>query len=120
MTVDEFIKKIKELKKYYHNIGEYSITVHKHDKNQLTCSTTVPINSFGIGFDYTMNQIVLEPSIKLNTHPDVTKDNMFKKVNQYSQDSIRHMSLVASLSKMLNEIPDENVRNKFHEVLKQF
>lgn len=51
MTVNEFIDKIEGYKKYKNNIGEYSITVHKNDKHQLTCSTTVPIDDFKVGFD---------------------------------------------------------------------
>ena len=120
MTVDEFIKGIEELKQHYRDIGEYSITVHKQDKHQLSCSTTVPIENFRMGFDWTMNQIVLEPSVKLTTHPDETRDAMLGKLSQYSKDLTRHMSLAATLARMLDEIPDEETRNRFHAVLKEF
>lgn len=120
MTVNEFIAGIEKLKQHYHDIGEYSITVHKQDKNQLCCSTTVPVKDFRTGFDWTMNQIVLEPSVKLTTHPDETRDAMIEKLNQYSKDLTRHMSLAATLARMLKDIPDEEVRNRFHAVLKEF
>lgn len=120
MTLNEFIDKIEGYKKYKNNIGEYSITVQKNDKNQLTCSTTVPIDDFKVGFDWTMNQIVLEPSVKLTTHPDEKRDAMIEKLVHYSKDLTRHMSLVAKLARMLDEIPDEEVRNRFHSVLKEF
>ena len=120
MTVNEFIKGIEELKQHYRDIGEYSITVHKQDKHQLSCSTTVPIENFRTGFDWTMNQIVLEPSVKLTTHPDETRDAMLGKLSQYSKDLTRHMSLAATLARMLKDIPDEEVRKRFHEVLKEF
>ena len=96
------------------------IMYDKNDKHQLTCSTTVPIDDFKVGFDWTMNQIVLEPSVKLTTHPDEKRDAMIDKLNQYSKDLTRHMSLAAKLSRMINEIPDEEVRNRFHSVLKEF
>ena len=120
MTVDEFIKKIEGLKQHYRNLGDYSITVHKQDKNQLSCSTTVPVKDFRTGFDWTMNQIILEPSVKLTTHPDETRDAMIERLNQYSKDLTRHMSLAATLARMLKDIPDEEVRNRFHAVLKEF
>lgn len=120
MTVDEFIDRIEGYKQYQNNIGEYSITVHKNDKHQLTCSTTVPIDDFKVGFDWTMNQIVLEPSVKLTMHPDEKRDAMIDKLNQYSKDLTRHMSIAAKLARMLDEIPDEEVRNRFHSVLKEF
>lgn len=120
MTVNEFIDRIEGYKKYKNNIGEYSITVHKNDDHQLACSTTVPIEEFKVGFDWTMNQIVLEPSVKLTTHPDEKRDAMIEKLEQYSKDFTRHMSLAAKLARMLDEIPDEGVRNRFHEVLKEF
>ena len=120
MTVNEFIDKIEGYKKYKNNIGEYSITVQKNDKHQLTCSTTVPIDDFKVGFDWTMNQIVLEPSVKLTTHPNEKRDAMIEKLAQYSKDLTRHMSLAAKLARMLDEIPDEEVRNRFHSVLKEF
>ena len=120
MTVDEFIGKIEGLKQHYRDIGGYSITVHKQDKNQLTCSTTVPVESCNVGFDWTMNQIVLEPSVKLTTHPDETRDAMIGKLNQYSKDLTRHMSLAATLARMLEDISDGEVRNRFHAVLKEF
>lgn len=120
MTVNEFITGIEELKQHYRDIGEYSITVHKQDKNQLCCSTTVPVKDFRTGFDWTMNQIVLEPSVKLTTHPDETRDAMIERLNQYSKDLTRHMSLAATLARMLKDIPDEETRNRFHAVLKEF
>ena len=120
MTVDEFIKGIEELKQHYRDLGDYSITVHKQDKNQLSCSTTVPVKDFRTGFDWTMNQIILEPSVKLTTHPDETRDALRKKLWEMYHAGTRHKSLAATLARMLDEIPDEGVRNRFHEVLKQF
>ena len=120
MTVDEFIKKMEGLKEHYRDLGEYSITVHKHDKEQLSCSTTVPVESCNLGFDWTMNQIILEPSVKLTTHPDETREAMGKKLWEMYHEGTRHKSLAAKLARMLDEISDEEVRNKFHAVLKEF
>lgn len=120
MTVNEFTSKLEGLKKHYHNLGEYSITVHKHDKEQLSCSTTVPVESCNVGFDWTMDQIVLEPSVKLTTHPDETQEALRKKLWEMYHEKTRHMSLAATLARMLDEIPDEELRNKFHAVLKEF
>ena len=118
MTVDEFIGKIDKLKQHYRDLGDYSITVHKQDKNQLSCFTTVPVESCNVGFDWTMNQLVLEPSVKLTTHPDETRDAMIWKLNQYSKDLTRHMSLAATLARMLKDIPDEEVRNRLSRMKK--
>ena len=120
MTVDEFMKKMEGLKKHYRDLGEYSITVHKHDKEQLSCSTTVPVESCNVGFDWTMNQIILEPSVKLTTHPDETQESLRKKLWEMYHEETRHKSLAATLARMLDEIPDEEVRNRFHAVLKEF
>ena len=120
MTVDEFIKGVEELKKHYPNIGEYSMTIHKKDKNQLSCSTTVPIERLDVGFDWTMNQVVLEPSLKLTTHPDETHDKLVEKLSWCSKERLNHISLAAQMSKMLGEIQDEDLRNRFHDILKQF
>ena len=120
MTVNEFIHVIEELKQHYHNFGDYSITIHKQDKNQLSCFTTVPVESCNVGFDWTTNQLVFEPSVKLTTHPDETRDAMIEKLSQYSKDLTRHMSLAATLARMLKDIPDEETRNRFHTVLKEF
>ena len=67
-----------------------------------------------------MNQIVLEPSVKLTTHPDEKRNAMIEKLAHYSKDLTRHMSLAAKLARMLDEIPDKEVRNRFHSVLKEF
>ena len=120
MTVDEFTSKLEGLKKHYHNLGEYSITVHKHDKEQLSCSTTVPVESCNVGFDWTMNQIILEPSVKLTTHPDETREAWRKKLWEMYHERTRHMSLAANLARMLKDIPDEELRNTFHAVLTEF
>jgi hypothetical protein len=45
---------------------------------------------------------------------------MIERLNQYSKDLTRHMSLAATLARMLKDIPDEEVRNRFHAVLKEF
>ena len=120
MTVDEFISEIEELKSHHRQLGDYKLTVRKHDKNQVSACTTVPVEACRPGFDWTMNQLVIEPSVKLTTHPDETRDAMIERLNQYSKDLTRHMSLAATLARMLKDIPDEEVRNRFHAVLKEF
>lgn len=58
--------------------------------------------------------------VKLSTHPDEKRDAMIEKLAQYSKDLTRNMSLAAKLARMLDEIPNEEVRNRFHSVLKEF
>ena len=120
MTVNELIHDIDRLKAHYSDIEEYSVTVRKHDKDQLSCSTTVPVESCNVGFDWTMNQLVLVPSLRLTTHPDETQEALKRKLWEMYHEKTRHLSLVASLSKMVKDIKDEDVRKRFEDVLKEF
>jgi hypothetical protein len=120
MTVDEFIKNIEVLKVHYKDIGNYSITIHKHDKTQLSCSTTVPVDKLDVGFDWTMNQVILEPSLKLTTHPDETHEKLQDHLSQMYREKTNHLRLAAELSRMTENIEDEGLRDRFNAILKEF
>lgn len=65
--------KVKELSCFMDKYGDYDITIEKSDPYQLTSNTTVQIERADVGFDWTHNQVVLTPSVKLTTHPDEFK-----------------------------------------------
>lgn len=76
------------------------LTVRKHDKNQLTCYTTVPIDRVEIGFDWTHNQVVLHPSIKLSTEQSVIDDNMRKSLKNEYERRTETLKKLAEVSRL--------------------
>ena len=121
MTVDELTNKIEHLRGHCKNLGEYNVTIHKQDKNQLSCHTTVPVERIDMGFDWTTNQLILEPSIKLTTHPDETHDNLVQMLVEHSKDKTRHLMLAAQLARIVeNEVNDEDLKGRMRDILRQF
>lgn len=67
MTVDELFDRIARLKVNYRRVGEWQVTVAKHDDRQLSSHTTVPVEGCHAGFDWTANQLIIEPAFPLVT-----------------------------------------------------
>ena len=78
MTVGEFIERAK-------GHEDCELVVKKHDKGQLTCSTTVPVDSAHMGFDWTHGQFVLETKTKLVTSDDEVSACLGEKLKEYSR-----------------------------------
>ena len=95
------------------------LTVHKHDRWQLSCNTTVPIESAHPGFDWTHGQFVLEPKVDLVTSADEIDRAMSDKVADYSHRLTQHLMVAAQLARMIQDIPDEGLRTRIHEKLKE-
>ena len=111
MTVGEFIDMAK-------GHEDCELVVRKHDKWQLSCNTTVPVESAHVGFDWTMGQFILEPKIQLVTSADEVSKAMSEKLKDYSSRLTQHWSTASKIAMMLKEIPDENLRNRINEELK--
>ena len=112
MTVGEFIEKAK-------GHEDCELVVRKHDKWQLTCHTTVPVERVYMGFDWTMGQFILEPKIQLVTSADEVSKAMSEKLKDYSSRLTRALSIGSRIAMMLKDIPDENLRNRIHNELKE-
>ena len=67
MTVDELIARLARLKANYRTAGEWKVTVAKYDDRQASPYTTVPVSGCRSGFDWTANQLIIEPAVKLET-----------------------------------------------------
>jgi hypothetical protein len=67
MTVDELLSRLACLKANCRTAGEWKVTVAKYDDRQLSAYTTVPVSSCRSGFDWTANQLIIEPAVKLVT-----------------------------------------------------
>lgn len=67
MTVDELIARLARLKAVYRTAGEWKVTVAKHDDRQSSAYTTVPVSDCRAGFDWTADQLIIEPAVKLVT-----------------------------------------------------
>ena len=113
MKVGEFIAGAK-------GYEDCELTIRKHDKGQLTSNTTVPVKAVHIGFDWTHNQLVLEPEVELQTSQATVERRIKDQLVQEYERNTNHMRLAAKLARMIQEIPDEGLRNRIHDVLKQF
>ena len=111
MTVGEFMEKAKG-----HENCE--LVVRKHDKWQLSCNTTVPVEHVDVGFDWTNGQFILETKTRLVTSSDEVSMALSEKLKDYSSRLTRVLSSGARIAMLLKEIPDENLRNRIHEELK--
>lgn len=111
MTVGEFIERAK-------GHEDCELVVRKHDKWQLSCNTTVPVESAYVGFDWTNGQFILEPKTRLVTSADEVSMALSEKLKDYSSRLTQHLSAASRIAMMLNEIPDENLRNRIYEELK--
>lgn len=94
------------------------LTIRKHDKNQLTCYTTVPIERVESGFDWTHNQIVLHPSIRLSTEQSVVDENMRKSLKNEHARRTDTLKKLADVSRLCQEIKDVELREKIQDILK--
>ena len=112
MTVGEFIELAKGRE-------DHKLTVRKHDKWQLCCNTTVPVKAAYPGLDWTHNQFILEPEIQLVTSADEVSMALSEKLKDYSHRLTRHLSIAAEIAMLLKEIPDEGLRNRIHDLLKE-
>lgn len=119
MTLKEFIEfcqrpRIKD------NMDKLQLTVRKHDKNQLTCYTTVPIDRIETGFDWTNNQIILYPSIKLSTEQSVVDENTRSYVRSITERNTKYLQLAAKIAALATKIEDKELKHQIQEVLGEF
>lgn len=98
---------------------DWELTVHKHDKWQLRCNSTVPVKDAGPGLDWTHGQFILEPSVELVTSASEIDRAMSDKIADYSHRLTQHLIIAADLARMIQEIPDEGLRTRIHEKLKE-
>ena len=112
MTVGEFMEHAK-------GHEDCELVVRKHDKWQASCNTTVPVESAHMGFDWTHGQFILETKTKLVTSADEVSMALSEKLKDYSSRLTRVLSSGARIAMMLKEIPDENLRNRIHNELKE-
>ena len=111
MTVGEFIERAK-------GHEDCEIVVRKHDKWELTCSTTVPVDSAHMGFDWTHGQFVLETKTQLVTSADDVSAHLGEKLKEYSSRLTQHLATASRIALMLKEIPNEDLRKRIHDELK--
>lgn len=115
MTLKELFEKFPVEK-----FGDYNITVAKHDKNQLTAFTTVPVDSARRGFDWTHEQIVLEPSVRLNTHPEEIEANLKKNYEEKTRMRTDNLRIVAKLIKYVEEeLEDGPKKDRIKEMIRE-
>jgi len=100
--------------------SELQLTVRKHDKNQLTCYTTVPIDRIETGFDWTHNQVILHPSIKLSTEQSVVDENMRSYVRSVIERNTKHLQLAAKIAALVAKMKDNELKHQIQEVLGEF
>ena len=111
MTVSEFIERAK-------GHEDCELVVKKHDKGQLSCSTTVPVDSAHMGFDWTHGQFVLETKTKLVTSDDDVSERLGEKLKEYSSRLTQHLAIASRIALMLKEITNEDLRKRIHDELK--
>ena len=111
MTVGEFIERAK-------GHEDCELVVRKHDKGQLSCSTTVPVDSGHMGFDWTHGQFVLETKTKLVTSDDDVSEHLGEKLKEYSSRITQHLATASRIALMLKEISNEDLRKRIHDELK--
>lgn len=112
MTVGEFIELAKGRE-------DHELTVRKRDKWRLSCSTTVPVKAASPGLDWTHGQFIIYPSVDLVTSADEISKALHDKVADYSHRLTRNLSIAAQIAMLLKEIPDEGLRNRIHDLLKE-
>lgn len=98
MTLKELFEKF-PVERY----GDLDITVAKYDKNQLTCNTTVRVEKAYRGFDWTNGQVVLEPVVRLNTHPEEVEVNLKRILEEKARMRTNNMSVWGKLSRYIED-----------------
>ena len=98
---------------------DYELVVRKHDRGQLCCHTTVPVDAAHPGGDWTNNQFILEPTVRLTTCAEEIDRSMRDSLVECSERITRHMRAAARIARMLAEIPDESLRERIHSALKE-
>jgi hypothetical protein len=111
MTLNELLKKIPEGKR------DYTLAVAKHDEGQLSAYTTVPVDKAHLGFDWTHEQIVLEPMVRLVTAPQEVHDANKEAVEYFSGRVTKAMGLAAEISRMIEDMPDAELKMKIRSKL---
>ena len=96
------------------------LTVRKHDKNQLTCYTTVPIDRIETGFDWTHNQVILHPTIKLSTEQSVVDENTRSYVRSITERNTKYLQLAAKIAALVTKMKDNELKHQIQKVLGEF
>ena len=104
--------KLNELIALSDKCGEYDITVKKSDRGQLSCHTTMPIESFSMGFDWTANQLILNPVNELFSASTPPDEKVIGRLKFYSEERTKTLSHLATLSKLIQEVKDDDLRQK--------
>lgn len=107
--------KLNELIALSDKCGEYDITVKKSDRGQLSCHTTMPIESFSMGFDWTANQLILNPVNELFSASTPPDEKVIGRLKFYSEERTKTLSHLATLSKLIQEVKDEDLRQKMRK-----
>ena len=110
---------VAELAEYAKDRMDWDITIRKHDRWQLSCHTTVPVEKAYRGLDWTQGQIVLEPKVELVTSAEEIDKSLAEMVENYSKRLTDHLSIAAQIARLIQEIPDEKLRDKIHTLLKE-
>ena len=111
MTLNELIQRIPEDKR------DYTLTVEKHDAGQLSTYTTFPVDRAYLGFDWTHEQIVLEPMVNLVTETRKTQDENKLAKEYFAGRVTEAMAIAAEISKMIEDIPDIELKMKIRSKL---
>ena len=111
MTLNELLKKIPEGKR------DYTLAVAKHDEGLLSAYTTVPVDKAHLGFDWTYEQIVLEPMVRLVTAPQNVHDANQEAVEYFSGRVTKAMGIAAEISRMIEDMADNELKMKIRSKL---
>lgn len=107
--------KLNELIALSDKCGEYDITVKKSDRGQLSCHTTMPIESFSMGFDWTANQLILNPVNELFSASIPPDEKVIGRLKFYSEERTKTLSHLATLSRLIQEVKDDDLRQKMRK-----
>lgn len=115
--------KVKELidglSKYPDHLDD-TITIEKHDKNQLCCSATVPVKGWQFGFDWEHNQTILKPEIDLCTSWDVMEKQLHDSLEKMSNRLINNTTVASRMHRLIESDmkDDDPLKKKLQDMLK--
>ena len=109
--------KLNELIALSDKYGEYDITVKKSDRGQLSCHTTMPIESYSIGFDWTTNQLILNPANEMFSASTPPDEKVIERLKSYSEERTKMLCSMAKMSRLVQEVKDDELRKKMREVI---